>query len=191
MAESSDFSDDSSACYSVRSSLPVERARRKSQVLEDIIDKLRPVTNVSYTPFKYESRQLAKALLLASFPSNLCPFDYFSLFFTPELFRTITKNTNRYASIYKIRVLQEKAREWSDLLLEELYVFVSVIIYISIHYKPKIKLYWNLDFNKGPLHLISSYISLHRFQQIKRYYYISCSKSDEQKGYHLPANKIW
>ena len=141
MAESSDFSDDSSACYSVRSSPPVERARRKSQVLEDIIDKLGPVTNVLYTPFKYESRQLAKALLPASFPSNLRPFDYFSLFFTPELFRTITKNTTRSTSIYKVRVLQERAREWSDLLLKELYIFVGVIIYISIYYKPKIELY--------------------------------------------------
>jgi hypothetical protein len=191
MAESSDFSDDSSACYSVRSSPPVERAGRKSQVLEDIIDKLGPVTNVSYTPFKCESRQPAKALLPASFPSNPRPFDYFSLFFTPELFRTITKNTNRYASIYKVRVLQERAREWSDLLLEELYVFVGVIIYMGIHYEPKIELYWNPDFNKGPLHSISSHISLRRFQQIKRYCHISCSESDEQKGYHLPANKIW
>jgi hypothetical protein len=111
MAESSDFSDDSSACYSVRSSPPVKRARQKSQVLKDIIDKLRLVTNVLYTPFKYESCQPAKALLPTSFPLNPRPFDYFSLFFTPELFKTIIKNINRYASIYKVQVLQERARE--------------------------------------------------------------------------------
>jgi hypothetical protein len=105
MEDSSDYSDDSSACYSDRSSPPAQPVVRKSKILEDIIEKLGPVTNVLYTPFKCEPRQPAKALLPASFPSNPCLFDYFSLFFTPDLFKTITRNTNQYASIYKLRVL--------------------------------------------------------------------------------------
>ncbi len=164
MADSSDFSDASSACYSAYSSPPPQPAGRKSKVLEDIIDKLGPVTNVSYTPFEYEQpRQPAKALLPAFFPLNPRPFDYFSLFFTAELFKTITTNTNRYASLYRIRVQQERAREWSDLLLEELYVFIGALIYIGIYYKPRVELYWNPDFNKGPLHSITAHISLCRF----------------------------
>jgi hypothetical protein len=47
------------------------------------------------------------------------------------------------------------------------------------------------DFNKYYLHSISKYISLHLFEQIKRYCYISCSESDQKEGYHLPSNKIW
>jgi hypothetical protein len=94
MEDSSDYSDDSSACYSDRSSPPAQPAVRKSKILEDIIEKLGPVTNVLYTPFECEPRQPAKALLPASFPSNPRPFDYFSLFFTPDLFKTITRNTN-------------------------------------------------------------------------------------------------
>jgi hypothetical protein len=82
-------------------------------------------------------------------------------------------------------------REWSDLLIEELYVFIGVIIYMGIHIEPQISMYWNTDFNKGPLHSISSHISLRRFEQIKRYCHISCPESDEHAGYHLPSNKIW
>ena len=192
MADSSDFSDASSACYSAYSSPPPQPAGRKSKVLEDIIDKLGPVTNVLYTPFECEQpRQPAKVLLPAFFPSNPRPFDYFSLFFTAELFKTITTNTNRYASLYRMRVQQERAREWSDLLLEELYIFIGALIYMGIHYEPRVELYWNPDFNKGPLHSITAHISLRRFQQIKRYCHISCPENDERNNYHLPTNKIW
>jgi len=70
-------------------------------------------------------------------------------------------------------------------------VFLGAIIYIGVHKEPQIEMYWNTDFNKGPLHSISSHISLCRFKQIKRYYHISCPKSDKRNGYHLPSNKIW
>jgi len=141
MADSSDFSNTSSACYSIQSSPPLQPAGQKSKVLEDIINKLGLVTNVSYTPFECEPRQPAKALLPASFPSNPRPFDYFSLFFTPNIFKTITMNTNQYVGIYRMQVQQERAQEWSELFLEELYTFVGVLIYMGIHYEPRIKLY--------------------------------------------------
>jgi len=70
-------------------------------------------------------------------------------------------------------------------------VFLSVIIYIGVYEEPHIEMYWNTDFSKGPLHSIPSHISRIRFEQIKRYYYISCPKSDEKNGYYLPSNKIW
>jgi hypothetical protein len=157
-------SDYSSPNYSGNSSPPPQRAERKSQVLEDILKKLGPVDQVLYTPFKIEPPLPPKPLLPSSFPSNPHPFDYFSLFFTPDLFKTITRNTNRYASIYRLQVQQERAREWRDILLEECYVFIGIILYMGVHYEPHIKLYWNLDFNKGPLYTISRYMPIMRFQ---------------------------
>jgi Transposase IS4 len=186
-----DSSDYSSPNYSGNSSPPPQRAERKSQVLEDILEKLGPVDQVSYTPFKIEPPLPPKPLLPSSFPSNPHPFDYFSLFFTPDLFKTITRNTNRYASIYRLQVQQERAREWRDILLEECYVFIGIILYMGVHYEPHIELYWNSDFNKGPLHTISSHMPIMRFQQLKRYCHISYSESDERNGYQLPTNKIW
>ena len=91
--------------------LKMSKAELKSLSLEDILSRLEPITNVHYEPFKCELKQTAKALLPLSFPRNAHPFDYFSLFFTHDLLRTITTNTNRYASLQKLHVPQERTRE--------------------------------------------------------------------------------
>jgi hypothetical protein len=170
---------------------PAKPNRHKTRSLEDILHEFGPITEVSYTSFQTEQRRPAQALLPSTFPTQPHPYDYFTLFFTPNLFQTITTNTNRYANIQRMHEADKGAREWSDLLVEELYVFIRAIIYIGVHKEPQIPMYWNTDFNKGPLHTISEHISLRRFKQIKRYYHISCSKSDQKEGCYLPSNKIW
>jgi hypothetical protein len=40
-----------------------------------------------------------------------------------------------------MRVQQERAREWTDLLIEELYVFISAIIYIGVHDELVVEIY--------------------------------------------------
>jgi hypothetical protein len=163
----------------------------KAHSLEDILLQLGPITGVSFEPFQPEQpRQPARAVLPPSFPQTSKPFDYFSLFFTPDLFRIITTNTNQYANIQRLHK-EEGIREWTDLLLEELYVFIGVIIYMGVHEEPQMKMYWNTDSNKGPLHSITNHISLNRFEDIKRYCHISNSESDQAQGFHLPSNKIW
>ena len=82
--------------------LPPQPKKQNAQSLEDILLSLGPITGVSYEPFKPEPKQAARALLPSSFPQNPHPFDYFSLFFTRDLFQTITTNTNRYASIQRL-----------------------------------------------------------------------------------------
>jgi hypothetical protein len=160
-----------------------------SQSLEDILHQFGPITDVSYEPFQCEQpRQAAKAVLPTSFPSKPSPFDYFSLYFTHGLFQTITTNTNQYANIQRLKS-EETAREWTNLLVEELYVFLGVIIYMGVHEEPQTPMYWNTDFSKGPLHSISNHILYNRFEQIKRYCHISCPEEDQRKGYHLPSNK--
>jgi hypothetical protein len=64
-------------------------------------------------------------------------------------------------------VAQERAREWTDLLVEELYVFLGAIIYMGVYEEPQIEMYWHIDFSKGPLYSILSHISLCRFEQVK------------------------
>ncbi len=170
---------------------PTPLTTKKPRSLEDILLTLGPITGVSYEPFQTEPKQDARPLLPPNFPPKPHPFDYFSLFFTRALFQIITTNTNRYANIQRLRVPQERAREWTDISVEELYVFIGTIIYMGVHDEPRKEMYWNTDFNKGPLHTIPHHISLCRFDQIKRFCHISCPESDEREGYHLPNNKIW
>jgi hypothetical protein len=130
------------ACIMDSSSSPLPKSKqRKALSLKDILLEFGPITGVSYEPFKCEPKQSARALLPLSFPRNPHPFNYFSLFFTRDLFHTITTNTNRYASIQRIRVQQERAREWTDLLIEELYVFISAIIYMGVHDELVVEIY--------------------------------------------------
>jgi hypothetical protein len=174
-------------------STPQASQAAKALSLKDILLQLGPIAEVQFDPFHPEPKQLPKAQLPSSFPQNPHPFNYFSLFFTPNLFQIITSNTNRYASAQRLHIpaKEKKAREWTDLLLEELYVFIGTIIYMGVHEEPRIDMYWNTDFNKGPLHSITNHISLCRFKQIKRYCHISNIKQDQVKGYHLPSSKIW
>ncbi len=170
------------------------KGSQKARSLEEILLELGPATSVSYDPIQVENKQAASVLLPATFPQEPHPFDYFSLFFTHDLFQTITKNTNRYASLKRQdreEGKEEVLREWKDLNTYELYVFIGAIIYMGIHEEPRIDMYWNTDSNKGPLHSIPSHITLRRFEQIKRYCHISCPNRDQEKGFHLPSNKIW
>ena len=99
----------------------------------------------------------------STFLPNSHPFDYFTLFFTPDLFNTITTNTNQYAAMQRLQITEERARKWDTLIVEELYVFIGAIIYMGIHDEPSLAIYWNTDKNKGPLHTLPHYISLCRF----------------------------
>jgi len=76
------------------------KASTKARSLADILDKLGPIANVSYTPFQPEEpSQLARAILPPSFPQDAHPFDYFSLFFTPDLFQTIIVQSLSHVSV--------------------------------------------------------------------------------------------
>ena len=116
--------------------------QHKRQSLEDILRQFDPIESVSYEPFHCEQpRQAARAVLPTSFPQKPHPFDYFSLFFTRDLFQTITTNTNRYTNIQRLHIVEERAREWTDQLVEELYVFLGIIIYMGVHEEPQTEMY--------------------------------------------------
>ena len=161
-----------------------------SFTLEEILAQFEPLENVVFEPIQPEPHRAAQPLLPPGFSITSHPFDYFTLFFTHNLFQLITKHTNKYAAIQR---MQTKAgqREWFNLVVEELYVFIGCIIYMGIHEEPDISMYWNSDSNKGPIHTIKNHISLTRFEQIKRYCHISDSEYDKQAGFELHSNKKW
>jgi len=115
---------------------PARPNKPKARSLKDILHEFGLIEEVFYTPFQIEQSRPANALLPSTFPTQPHLYDYFTLFFTPDLFRTITINTNRYANKQRIGVADEGLREWSDLLVKELYVFIKVIIYMGVHKEP-------------------------------------------------------
>ncbi|KIM92469.1 hypothetical protein OIDMADRAFT_62577 [Oidiodendron maius Zn] len=163
-----------------------------SFTLQEILAQFEPLENVVFEPIQLEPQRAAQPLLPPSFSITSHPFDYFTLFFTHDLFQLITKHTNDYAAIKRLQEKDsEHKRMWFNLVVEELYVFIGSIIYMGIHEEPDISMYWNSDPNKGPIHTIKTHISLIRFEQIKRYCHISNSEHDKLAGFELPSNKKW
>ena len=137
---------DSSADSSSDSSLePTNQStkskKRKAPSLEDILHEFGPINEVSYTPFQIKQLQPAKALLPSTFPTQLHLYDYFTLFLTNDLLYMITTNINQYANIHRIQVADKGLREWLDLLVEGLCVFIGAIIYMGVHKEPQIEMY--------------------------------------------------
>ncbi|PVH75547.1 hypothetical protein DL98DRAFT_518555, partial [Cadophora sp. DSE1049] len=168
---------------------PVKKA--KLEAIEAILNEFEPIKDVSFEPFKYETLQPTKATLSPDFPATAKPYDYFTLFFTPTFLQIITSNTNRYANLQRIRVKQERSRQWRKLLVEELFVFIKILVYMGIHEEPRIDMYWNTDKKRSPIHTISAYIALNRYKEIKKYCHISNPENDERLSRHLPTNTIW
>lgn len=124
-------------------------ASSKARSLEDILAEFEPIDQVIFEPVEIEAYKDAQALLPSTFLPSSRPFDYFALFFTPKLMETITKNTNQYAAIQRLHIAEERVRKWDTLIIEELYVFIGAIIYMGIHDKPSLAMYWNTDIYKG------------------------------------------
>jgi hypothetical protein len=131
---------------------PKKRKRKKYDSLDQILDEFGDATAVHFDPFQPEPHQEAQAKLPQDFPPNPTPFDYFSLFFTPDIIHIITNNTNRYAA--RQRSQDDEGRKWEDLLAPELYVLLGAIIYIGVHEEPQISQYWNTDLDIGPIHTL-------------------------------------
>ena len=116
--------------------ISTEPNRQKARSLEDILLEFKPIEQVFYDPFQVEPKRVATAVLPPTFSTRRPhPYDYFTLVFTPNLFHLITTNTNKYATIQRIHV-EHGQREWSNMLIEELYVFISAIICMGVYEEP-------------------------------------------------------
>jgi hypothetical protein len=103
-----------------------------ASTLSEILAQFQPIDQVVFEPIQPEPPQVARALLPASFSIQSHPFDYFILFFIHALLDLITKHTNRYAAIQRLEPKEGQIqREWYNLVVEELYVFLGSIIYID------------------------------------------------------------
>ena len=102
-------------------------------------------------------------------PENASPDDpitLFTMYYTPGIIDLIVKKTNEYA-----RKPQDdsspyaRANQWYPTCSGEIYLYLAIRIYMSLYVCNEIADYWNtLDFT--PDHLITSYISRNRFQEL-------------------------
>jgi hypothetical protein len=151
---------------------------------EELSQRLRPLIPSSEAP----------RLLLPPGLDLESPYAIFTLFISEEIFEFISQSTNAYAR-REIAKLSDSAttsattaaaattpRVWKDTTTGEIKVFFGILIYMGVHPEPRIDLYWQQDRREGPLHSPPLYMTLKRFEQIKRYLHISHPDEDEKRS---------
>lgn len=129
---------------------------------EELSQRLQPLLPISQPP----RLQLPNSLDLES------PYAIFTLFISEEIFEFISQSTNQYAQ-QKIVEDSTTGRSWKETTAAEIKVFFGILIYMGVHKSPRIDSYWCQNRQEGPLHSPPLYMTLTRFEQVKRYLHIS------------------
>ncbi|CAG8637966.1 14876_t:CDS:2 [Cetraspora pellucida] len=108
-------------------------------------------------------------LLSAFSNNNITPYRLIRLFFSQTILNTILTNTNEYMQSKNAGIAEHS---WSSLTLDELKIWLGIIIYMGVIKLLSVTDYWSTDF-KYSKYDISQIISMIHFQQIKYYLYIS------------------
>ena len=142
-------------------SKPLEPKRTPAE----LIDAIPPPPN--YDPLPHLKIQRPPTIQLPPY-TDTDLYSLFTLFLTEAHFQTIAANTNRYAEVKGAG--SKGKRAWWPTSAAEIKVFVAVFIYIGIVRLPEYDDYWSSKFGTF---IYSLYISLNRFEDLKRYLHIS------------------
>ena len=127
-----------------------------------------------YTPMtSYHPLHLAHTRLPTSLLNykHVSPASIFRFILSDSLLSTICKKTNSYAQ-EKRDTTEMKGRSWSSIMVSDLKIWLGIVIYMGIFSAPALEDYWKHD-GLHPTHPITGYMSLNKFQQIKRYLHIA------------------
>ena len=95
--------------------------------------------------------------------------DFFQLFITTQLCRTIAYHTNIKAHNHTEKEKENNHRPWYDIIGPEIEVFLGILLFMGMDHAPATEDYWNQCPDKPIFLSISQAMSLVRFQQIKRF----------------------
>lgn len=118
-----------------------------------------------------------------SLPPNVKPNDplaLFMLFFSHPMVEYLVANTNEnFQRACQDGKVKDEAIEWIPLTANELYLYLGILVYMSFTEMKDPMNYWNTDPEKycGLHFAISSRMSKHRFEAIRRWFYISPEQS--------------
>jgi hypothetical protein len=93
-------------------------------------------------------------------------FSIFNLFFTWPVLEYIVQNTNKNERRPK-KEGQPNARalRWYELTVEELMIYLGIVIYMGLHHENRIASYWSQASNT-PNHPITQYMARNRWEEI-------------------------
>lgn len=98
------------------------------------------------------------------YPTN--PFSLFNLYYTIEIMDYIVNITNEYdRAVSKTPEGRARGIDWHPTNRQEMYIFLSIRIYMTLHVENEIKDYWN-TLKMAPIHPITKYMPRARFEEL-------------------------
>jgi hypothetical protein len=91
------------------------------------------------------------------------------LFFTVNIFQILVDYININATLWYNLYLEENLREWIPVIINDIRIFIVIVIYIGLERKTNVKDYWRTPIRHDPMRRMS----LKRYEQIKRFFYVS------------------
>jgi hypothetical protein len=156
---------------------PAKRAKLshppKLEKPADLIVAIPPPPEYDPLPHRENPRQ-PTIELPPSLHSNIDLYGLFILFLTEAHFETIATNTNRYAEGKGAGTTRKHA--WKPTSATEIKVLVATFIYMGVVRLPVYEDYWGKTYRQF---VCTSYISLNRFEDLRRYLYIADPKLQE------------
>ena len=153
--------------------LPVPRAPRKRKRASKQKTKKAKV-DVSWTDqikdVTIEHKFTPKPTVTHTLPPTATPMDFFDLFVPDLFFKTLSEQTNKYAT-QKQAAAERNDRYWTETTPDEMKIFLYIQYMFGIHHLPEADMYWSLD----PLlrvPAIADVMGKSRYQKINQYFHI-------------------
>jgi hypothetical protein len=102
----------------------------------------------------------------------------FTLFFSDPVLTDLADNTNAYAAS-KGAGTGEGSCQWVKTTPYELRTFLGIIVYMGVFRQNSVSEYWS-TFPECPQYNITTFMSLVRFEQLKRFFHVSNPNEPEQ-----------
>lgn len=96
---------------------------------------------------------------------SVTPYHIFRLFFSNQVLRSIINNTNKYGQ-------SKNGNFWTDVDIYDILIWLGIIIYGGLYKMPTIRDIWNTN-ETMPIHSISLYMPMSKFERIKNFLHIS------------------
>ena len=94
------------------------------------------------------------------------PISIFDLYYSPEIVDQIVRYINQFVREPQVPGKPcSRALNWYPICQAEVYTYLAIRIYMTIHVENELSDYWNTS-KDSPIHSISKHISRDRFQEL-------------------------
>lgn len=95
------------------------------------------------------------------------PITLFTLYYPPKIIDTIVRHTNLYVRVPKdLTKPRARATEWYPTTSGEIYIYLALRIYMTLHIEQRISDYWKKKGELTPIHPITKYLARDRFLEL-------------------------